>query len=158
MGNKDRSVVVSYRGHSREEAFFPLSFLPFSSYPSSPHTILESTEITGKIPLHITQVGTPLGTGFLVGFGCWDAPSPLLDAFFPCPRSGALDRSARCSGGSVPEVRPRLALRRRSSGVANLDDRGSSDEDLEGRLRNLAEVLTTSSDFDTSSVKNGAIS
>jgi hypothetical protein len=143
---------ISYRGHSNEEDFFPLSFLPFSSYPSRPHTISESTEMTGKIPLQITQVGTPLGTDFLVGLVFSGGGSPFPDGFFPAPRSGALGRSTRCSGGSVPEVRPRLELRRMPSGVANLDDRGSSEEDLEGRLLNLAEVLTTASDFATSPV------
>ena len=144
---------MAYRGHSKVEAFLPLSLLPFSSYPSRPHTISESTEITGKIPLQITQVGTPLGTGFLVGFACCGGPSPFPDGFFPGPRSGALGRSTRCSGGSVPEVRPRLELRRRSSGVASLDDPGLSEDDLEGRSRNLAEVLTTASSFDVSPVK-----
>jgi len=145
-------MIITYRGHSREDPLFPLSFLPFSSYPSRPHTISESTEITGKIPLQITQVGTPLGTDFLVGFGCWDGPSPFPDGFFPGPRSEALGRSTR-SGGSVPEVRPRLELRSRSSGVASLDIPGLSEEDLEGRSRNLAEVLTTASGFDSSPVK-----
>ena len=93
-----------------------------------------------------------MGTGFLVGLVCCDGPSAFPDRFFPEPRSVALGRSTRCSGGSVPEAGPRLELRRRSSGVGRLDDLGLS-EGLEERSRNLAEVQTTASGFDGSSVE-----